>query len=304
MVESELSEGADEKEDINLMLEALVARYLSITVTDDEGLEKCSRFNRTIDSFSASDCKIFFEFKKVDLWRLLPLLNFPEECILDNCSNMPGEEVFLRGLYELVSGETQHNISRNVFGRDWSAQSRAFKYFINHIYQNFKHLVNDNLQWWCRNGFFAASAEAIERKIGVDDHRNMIAHFIDCNCLETSRVGGGPAEDGCNSVRWDPDIKRAYYNGWKHHNGLKHQTVDNAYGFTVDMHGPTSLRKNDLTLLRLSDINQRMADVQAGREDQYMTFGDSAYKRRSHITSYFAEYNELFARFNRRMKRV
>ena len=61
------------------------------------------------------------------------MLNFPEECILDNCSNMSGEEVFLRGLYELVSGETQHNISRNVFGRDWSAQSGAFKYFINHI---------------------------------------------------------------------------------------------------------------------------------------------------------------------------
>ena len=76
MVESELSEGADEKEDINLMMEALVARYLAITVTDDEGLEKCSRFNRTIDSFSASDCKIFFEFKKIDLWRLLSLLNF------------------------------------------------------------------------------------------------------------------------------------------------------------------------------------------------------------------------------------
>jgi len=37
MVESELSEGADEKEDINLML-ALVAKYLSITVADDEGL--------------------------------------------------------------------------------------------------------------------------------------------------------------------------------------------------------------------------------------------------------------------------
>ena len=43
MVESELSEGADEKEDINLMLEALVAKYLSITGADDEGLEKCSR---------------------------------------------------------------------------------------------------------------------------------------------------------------------------------------------------------------------------------------------------------------------
>jgi len=57
IVESELLEGADEKENINLMLEALVAKYLSITVADDEGLEKCSRINRTIDSFSASDCR-------------------------------------------------------------------------------------------------------------------------------------------------------------------------------------------------------------------------------------------------------
>ena len=53
MVESELSEDADEKEDINLMLEALIAKYLSVTVADDEGLEKCSRINRTIYSFSS-----------------------------------------------------------------------------------------------------------------------------------------------------------------------------------------------------------------------------------------------------------
>jgi hypothetical protein len=52
----------------------------------------------------------------------------------------------------------------NVFERDWSAQSRTFKYFINHIYQKFK-------QWWCRYAFFAASTEAIERKFGVEDRK-------------------------------------------------------------------------------------------------------------------------------------
>jgi hypothetical protein len=74
----------------------------------------------------------------------------------------------------------------------------------------------------------------------------------------------------------------AHYNGRKSLNGLKHQTVDNAYGFTVDMFGPTSLRRNDLTLLRLSNINDRQAKLQRGSEDQFMTFGDSAYKRRSY----------------------
>ena len=52
---------------------------------------------------------------------------------------MPGEEVLLRGLYELVSAD-QHEIVV-VFGRDQTQQSRAFKHFVDHIYDNFLHLV-------------------------------------------------------------------------------------------------------------------------------------------------------------------
>ena len=245
-----------------------------------------------------------FEFKRADLLRLLPLLRFPEECTFDNRSKIPGKEVFLRGLFELVSAANKHDIAR-IFGRDWSAQSRAFAYFIRHLYDNFNYLLIDNLHWWHRNGFFASSAAAIGRMMELgDEHENMIAHFIDCNCLETCRDGGGPAEDGCNSARWDPMIQRAHYNGWKSLNGLKHQTVDNAYGFTVDLYGPTSLRRNDLTLLRESNINDRQAELQRGCEDQYMTFGVSAYKRRSHLTSYYCDIDELNRRWNRRMKRV
>jgi hypothetical protein len=40
-------------------------------------------------------------------------------------------------------------------------QSRAFKFFINHVYNNFHLRVHDNLSWWRRNGFWAKSAEAI-----------------------------------------------------------------------------------------------------------------------------------------------
>jgi hypothetical protein len=62
--------------------------------------------------------------------------------------------------------------------------------------------------------------------------------------------------------RWDPEIQEAYYNGWKSITGLKHQTVDNAYGLTVDLAGPVTLRRNDLRVLRDSNINDRMAAVQ------------------------------------------
>ena len=67
---------------------------------------------------------------------------------------MSGEEVMLRALYELViSGENQFNIATNVFGRDQSQQSRAFKWFINQMFSTFEDLVIDNLDWWYQNGY-------------------------------------------------------------------------------------------------------------------------------------------------------
>jgi hypothetical protein len=58
--------------------------------------------------------------------------------------------------------------------------------------------------------------------------------MIDCNCEETSVPGGGPAESGANAARWDEDIQRAFYNGWKSIHGIKHQTVENASCLRID----------------------------------------------------------------------
>ena len=134
----------------------------------------------------------------------------------------------------------------------------------------------------------------------------MVSHFIDCNCLETERVGGGPAEGGANATRWDPNIQRAFYNGWKSFNGLKHQTVDDAFGFTISICGPTSLRRNDLTLLRESNINDIFARIQLEHEDDFVIFGDSAYKLMSHLRSYFKEAEGVanYVRWNSHMKRL
>jgi hypothetical protein len=94
--------------------------------------------------------------------------------------------------------------------------------------------------------------EAIRAKTKFDEWKEdeemifRICGFIDCNCMESSRPCGGPAEEGPDSLRWDETIQQAFYNGWKSIHGLKHQTFDCAYGMTVDMYGPTSLRRNDL----------------------------------------------------------
>ena len=69
------------------------------------------------------------------------------------------------------------------------------------------------------------AAVAIEEKIGTMYGRRFIG-FIDCNCLETDRPGGRPSEAGANSSRWDSDIQRTFYNGWKSIHGLIFQTVN------------------------------------------------------------------------------
>jgi hypothetical protein len=60
--------------------------------------------------------------------------------------------------------------------------------------------------------------------------------------------------------------------------------VDLAHGFTIDMYGPTLLRRNDLRLLGLSRINHRMAAMQAGGEP-VTGYGDSIYPHYSHMRS-------------------
>jgi hypothetical protein len=271
---------------LDKILKISIVRYLHLVIERPIHHDDNCRPNahRTIESFRPSECLIYFRFTRAHLFLLVELLLFPQVVKFDNRAKMSGEEVLLRGLHELPHGSNKFIIANEIFGGPFTLQSRALTWFINHIYDSFHHLLHDNLNWWQRCGFFTKSAEAIGRKMGIVN--NMIAHFIDCNCLPTSHVGGGPAEEGANAARWDDDIQRSFYNGWKSIHGLKHQTVDNAFGFTVDMHGPASLRRNDLALLRTSNINERMAFVQMENLVQYFMFGDSAYHWQTHLRSY------------------
>lgn len=302
-----------ERRRIRKIMKVVFLRYVRLNYYVRQGLDLCPRRDRTIDSFESADCPLFFRFTKEHLYELYDLLGFKEvdetegTFTFDNKETMRGEEILLRGLYELASGESQHTISTNVFGRDQTSQSRAIGKFIHFVHEKHIHLLENNLKWWYDNGFFARSAEAIGDKLDMEgEMRNMVSHFIDCNCLETDRVGGGPAEGGANAARWDPLIQRAFYNGWKSFNGLKHQTVDDAYGFTISICGPTSLRRNDLTLLRESDINDSFARLQLASEDDFVIFGDSAYKKQTHVRSYFAAEEDVldYVEWNKQMKRL
>ena len=139
--------------------------YLNIKYMMSPELPRYIDQRRELDSFDEIDCWTFFKCKKEDIRRFYRVLKFPERCVLSNGINMSGEEVFCRGMYELVSAEDQHNISKNMFGRDQSAQSRAFTFFIDHIYVTHFHLLTDNLEWWFENGYVEESRRAIQTKM-------------------------------------------------------------------------------------------------------------------------------------------
>ena len=218
-----------------------IALSINIKADNYEPIPRPIRMVVSIDNMDFSFAHEFLRFRLDDLRRLYRQLRFPDVVKLENRSTMTGEEVFIRGLFEMVTGVKKTMVSE-TFGRHPSDQCRAFNYFIKHIYNNFHHLITDNLRWWFQTGLMEYSAELIETKMGAR-YPDRFACFIDCNCLRTDRPGGGPQEDGEDAERWDNDVQRAFYNGWKSIHGLKHQTVDNALGFTIDIFGASTFKR-------------------------------------------------------------
>ncbi len=295
---------SDEFLEYSRILRLLGAWYLSISYIQFMREPVAPSNNVRIDHLQQGNCRINYRFSPEQLHELVDLLNIPAKVVFSNRRTMCGEEVFLRFLYEFVSGANQHRIASEVFGMDQPTQSKAFGWMVDYLYENYSKLVQNNLQWWFDNDYFRKSGKAIEYKSKIDG--NLVSFFLDCNCLETHVMGGGPVGNGCDAPRWDDTIQRAFYNAWKARHGLKHQTLDNAYGMTMDMCGPESLRRNDLALLRVSNINNRLQIVQNNAPVQYIAMGDSAYKKNTHITSYHKNEERIDGskEWNRKMKSV
>ena len=117
------------KADGIILAKAIAEELLRVMIVPDVILPSLSSLRDSIDSFTESECWNFFETKKEDLYRLKVNLKFEDKCILENRSVMSGEEVLLRGLYELVSGADQHEIIA-IFGKVQTVQSRAFNSYL------------------------------------------------------------------------------------------------------------------------------------------------------------------------------
>ena len=100
-----LSFGAlsEEETDLVILYSFLLIKQRDnlLTASNDNIPLSAPSLKRTIESFESRQYWAFFNTTKEDLGQLYRELLFAEDYILDNNSRMSGEEVFLRGLYEL-----------------------------------------------------------------------------------------------------------------------------------------------------------------------------------------------------------
>jgi hypothetical protein len=140
LVAIHLEKDEKEKATYTEMAKYLMAKYMiTVVETPHEPLKVQKTRHRLISSFCPSECRMYFRFQKDDLTYLHHLLRFPDWIHMKNRSWQCGEEVFLLGLAELVTGMQQEMLANLIFGGVGSGRST---YSITE-----KHYVREGSGW-------------------------------------------------------------------------------------------------------------------------------------------------------------
>ena len=226
--------------------------------------------------------KLFRFENKEQLNRLVTGFRFPTKMPGPQRHKFSGEEILLCGIYRLHSVNVLGDAGWvEVFGMVHSVASYACNLFFEFMWKWWSYLLFDHMSFWVAR--IPAMAEAIRLKMAelgcyFEPGTFNIFGFIDNTMNATCRPGGGPSRDGTHAPRNDPEIQRAWYNGWKKLHGLKWQTIDLPNGMNFKVDGPFSVRNNDLTTLYVSDILAKLDALLIIFQLQfYRIYGDSAY---------------------------
>lgn len=255
---------------------------------DPTSVPRTIKFKVCIANIADSDCYNLFRFRKPDLVRLHQCLNMPATVVLSNRSTLSSEEVFLFSLRRLASTANLDELVATserpaMFDRDYSQWSRAFHYFLDHIFNRFAFLLLENLEYFLPS--FPLYARAIAQKIHhVYDPDNFdIVGFIDGTIRPISRVGSGPPpphltdEERCSYFEAHSLLQRTFYTGYKKLHGLKWISADFPDGLTGFLYGPVSARRSDRQVFNMSELATYMENLQSESETNYKLFGDSIF---------------------------
>lgn len=247
-------------------------------------------FRRTIDSFSEEEVYEACRFTRAQLKVLLRAFRLDDldRVSLDNRSSVDAEEILLMALYRFGGTMlTFSQLRRKVFGfHSQTVIARAVKWFVDFMLREHSHLLTDTMSFWVHRAERDAKsiADAMNDKfpaLNLNRDRCRIAWFIDGTVIST-----------CKPDHPDNRVQQAAFSGHKKTHCVKYLSVETVNGMCAYLGGPYPGRRNDLDMLRMSGIDDRLIDTQEdvlGLGDQdplYRALGDGIFMISRCITRY------------------
>jgi DDE superfamily endonuclease len=261
----------------------------------------------SLDSYANDDeCVDKTRFKKQEIRLIEMSLQLPEYVKLyyyeNNYYKFRVEELLIYVLRKLTTGRIHKDLTIE-FGGCSSRWGRGYNWIIRHIDNTFTNVIGPRgmLHWVDQFPYFAEQIRQYvvrdkrrERNDGtvyylnlgdheIAEHTANIMSFIDCTFYEYCRPGSGPLHSEEASPRkpgWYPK-QRAFYSAYQRgmEACVKILTICLPNGITAAVYGPTSGRRNDLTLFRLSDLDDHIMEIcqESHGGDLYCTYGDGIF---------------------------
>jgi len=207
----------------------------------------------------------------------------------------PPQEIFLFFMARMRSGDDKKKLCTTIFGGHASRWSPGLNWVMKYLDERYERTIShrkleDYVNQFPR--FYNAISSFMQKdalqffpegnsvdKVGLNFCPLPIFGFIDCSIDKTSRPFSGPDGDYVGASRkLNEDIyQRSVYTGYKKFHGIKVETVLLANGI-MTIFGPVSARIHDVGgLLRMSQLDHFLAQIQLGNDFLYLAFGDGAY---------------------------
>lgn len=183
-----------------------------------------------------------------------------------SCEPMVATSIFL---YRMSTTTRWYEIEEK-FGMLSSKLSEVFWEIAELFYKKFKKCIElrtEFLQDRCQ-----LYANAI-REAGSPLHS--CVGFIDCTKIRMTRPGGSNA------------FQKSCYSGHKRFHCFSYQSLTTPDGLLFGLYGPVVGRRHDLTLLRLSNWDNKLQDCLNFNNRQFYIYGDGAYQLKPWIQKPF-----------------
>ncbi len=260
---------------------------LFMVVGDFEDFDGWRNIRFSLDDYSDEECKNLFRFFKADIHRLYQLFHIPEKVICANGSCTSGVTALVMFLRRLAYPNRLSDLQR-VFGRSECELSLFISFVLDHIYDQFGHLVQDMGVPLLQEPYLQLYSDAIGK---ICPLQNVIG-FIDGTVMPICR----PTEN-----------QREYFSGHKRVHGLKFQSLMLPTGLIGNIFGPVEGRRHDAFMLRQSGLLAQLETLPlAATGIRYALYGDAAYPFRAQLLCPFrgARLTDEQKEFNRRMSSV